>query len=118
MDNPSQYKNLLSSFIRHCIERYGEKNVETWRFCLHFDPGIPFSGDGISWFKIFSDTSGCLKTYLPSAHLGMIGIFTYDDNKTFEDFLSQIVKKEYRLDFIGVSIYPYSLMQELSLIHI
>lgn len=115
MDNPSQYKNLLSSFIRHCIERYGEKNVETWRFCLHFDPGIPFSGDGLSWFKIFSDTSGCLKTYLPSAHLGMIGIFTYDDNKTFEEFLSQIVKKEYRLDFIGVSIYPYSLMQEQSL---
>ena len=60
-------------------------------------------------------SSGCLKTYLPSAHLGMIGIFTYDDNKTFEEFLSQIVKKEYRLDFIGVSIYPYSLMQEQSL---
>lgn len=116
ISTPDQYQNLLSSFMRHCIFRYGIERVSTWRFELYLSTDAPLASDGgISWQSIFATARSCLKSYIPGVEFGISGITTFDDNQTFEDAISHIVRWDLRPDFVGINLYPYSLAQEKSL---
>ncbi len=116
INTPEQYHNLLSSFMRHCIFRYGIERVATWRFGLYISTDAPLASDGgISWQSIFHTAHRCLKSYIPSVELGISGVTTFDDNQTFTEVISHIARWQLQPDFVGINIYPYSIAQEKSL---
>lgn len=103
------YIHMLSCFIRHCAERYGESEVLKWRFELWWERGPEdnfITEEQMALLKIEYD---CIKRELPGAFVGGLGFNIFDDNASIGSFLERYAGKSMALDFISVSIYPYNL---------
>lgn len=103
------YSRMLSCFIRHCAERYGESEVLKWRFELWWERGPEdnfITEEQMALLKIEYD---CIKRELPGAFVGGLGFNIFDDNASIGSFLERYAGKSMALDFISVSIYPYNL---------
>ncbi len=71
---PSSYEKfaeLVFQWIRHCIERYGEKEVESWYWELWNEPDISYwKGTMEEYFKLYDYTADAAKRALPTIRIG------------------------------------------------
>lgn len=114
--NLMQYQNLLTRFLRHCIVKYGYDNVEKWRFEI----SLPRNGAKPSvvddfWFEVFANSFRCFKALLPHAAIGVNGLYAYDDNRFYKEYIARMARCPELPDFLGINIYPYSIEQERTL---
>ena len=71
---PKDYKkwsDLVYNWVKHCIERYGQKEVETWYWELWNEPdGAYWKGTLEEFFKLYDYTADAVKRALPAAKIG------------------------------------------------
>jgi len=71
---PKDYKKwaeLVFRWVRHSVDRYGEKEVESWYWELWNEPNIGYwRGTMEEFFKLYDYTADAVKRALPSARIG------------------------------------------------
>jgi len=71
---PNDYKkwsDLVYEWVKHCVQRYGEKEVETWYWELWNEPNIGYwSGTVQEYCKLYDYTADAVKRALPAAKMG------------------------------------------------
>jgi len=71
---PNDYKKwgeLVYQWVRHSIQRYGEKEVASWLWEVWNEPNIGYwKGTKEEYFMIYDYAADAVKRALPSAHVG------------------------------------------------
>jgi xylan 1,4-beta-xylosidase len=71
---PNDYKkwsNLIYEWVKHCVQRYGKKEVETWYWELWNEPNIGYwHGTVQEYCKLYDYSSDAVKRALPTAKIG------------------------------------------------
>ena len=71
---PSDYKkwsNLVYEWVKHCVQRYGKKEVDSWYWELWNEPNIGYwSGTVHEYCKLYDYTADAVKRALPTAKIG------------------------------------------------
>ncbi|SHJ18724.1 xylan 1,4-beta-xylosidase [Clostridium amylolyticum] len=109
------WTDLVKAFVKHCINRYGVKEVETWYFEIWNEPELKYvfwAGSDEEYFEFYKETTKAIKSILgklkvggPSITHGAILGSTYIDR-----FLDYCSKEGIVIDFISLHIYPEYLL--------
>ncbi|GAB3995922.1 beta-xylosidase [Spirosoma daeguense] len=71
---PKDYEKwgeLVYQWVKHCTERYGKKEVESWYWELWNEPDIMYwKGTMQEYFKLYDYTADAVKRALPTAKMG------------------------------------------------
>jgi xylan 1,4-beta-xylosidase len=74
---PKDYKKwgaLVYEWVKHCVERYGKKEVETWYWEVWNEPNGYWKGTMDEYFKLYDYSVDAVKRALPGARIGGINI--------------------------------------------
>ena len=84
----TKWGDLVAAFLAHCVERYGQEHVETWRFELWNEPDIRnyWHGTFAEYAALYDVTAAAVKGACPTAAVG--GPATTDHGT---EFLSQVL---------------------------
>lgn len=67
----TKWADLISHWVRHCIKRYGKKQVESWYWEVWNEPDISYwHGTKQQYFKLYDYTVNAVKKALPDAIVG------------------------------------------------
>lgn len=103
----SQYEKLIRQFLCHCTKRYGENQVEQWKFELNWYETDACQGMAQICRDIFTILYQTIKRYSPGSSVGGFGFNVYDSNRQIRNYLKYSKKDQVRPDFISVLLYPY-----------
>lgn len=70
---PSDYKKwaeLVYQWVKHSVERYGAKEVESWYWEVWNEPNYYFKGTMEEFFKLYDYAADAVKRALPTAKIG------------------------------------------------
>ena len=71
---PKDYKKwgeLVYQWVKHCVERYGRKEVESWYWEVWNEPDISYwKGTQKEFFKLYDYSADAVKRALPTARIG------------------------------------------------
>jgi xylan 1,4-beta-xylosidase len=71
---PSDYARwgeLVYQWVRHCVERYGAKEVSTWLWEVWNEPNISYwKGTRVEYFTLYDYAADAVKRALPAAQVG------------------------------------------------
>ncbi|SKC49372.1 GH39 family glycosyl hydrolase [Maledivibacter halophilus] len=107
------WTNLVKEFIKHCINRYGFKEVETWYFEVWNEPDLEYAfwiGNRESYFKFYEETVLAIKSISSKLRVGGPSIthqITMDET-WLEDYFIYCKTNKVPLDFVSLHIYPES----------
>lgn len=66
-----KWAELVYRWVRHCVERYGRKEVESWYWEVWNEPDIFYwQGTPEEYFKLYDFTAQAVKRALPTARVG------------------------------------------------
>jgi xylan 1,4-beta-xylosidase len=131
----SKWAQLVTSFAKHCIEKFGIAEVSTWYFEVWNEPNIKATWDGTKsqYFAMYKATAQAIKAVSPQLRIGgpATGNFVADgrfDGETedkskislapvdpatskwegvwIEDFLQYCKQEQLPVDFISTHPYP------------
>jgi xylan 1,4-beta-xylosidase len=92
---PKDYKKwgeLVYQWVKHCIDRYGKKEVESWYWEVWNEPnGGYWKGTPKEFFKLYDYTSAAVKRALPTARIGGADV-TGGGNRFLSDFIRHCFK--------------------------
>jgi len=74
---PKDYKKwaeLIFQWVKHSVERYGKKEVESWYWELWNEPNGYWKGTQAEYFKLYDYTIDAAKRALPPIRIGGINI--------------------------------------------
>lgn len=114
------WTDLVKEFIKHCINRYGLKEVETWYFEVWNEPDLEhlfWVGGKEEYFEFYKETVLAIKSISKKLKVGGPSV-TYQitpGENWLEDFLIYCKDSNIPLDFVALHIYPevYSSMEEV-----
>lgn len=67
----SKWGELIYQWVKHCVDRYGTKEVETWYWELWNEPNSPYwAGTVEEYCKLYDYSSAAVKKALPAARVG------------------------------------------------
>ncbi len=67
----AKWSELVYQWVRHCVERYGRTEVESWYWELWNEPDIFYwHGTPEEYFKLYDFTAQAVKRALPTARIG------------------------------------------------
>lgn len=70
-----KWRNLVYEWVKHSVERYGQKEVESWYWEVWNEPnGHYWKGTREEFFKMYDYAADGLKKALPNAKIGGINI--------------------------------------------
>ncbi|HEY4337244.1 MAG TPA: beta-xylosidase, partial [Puia sp.] len=105
---PKDYEKwaaLIEAWVRHCVQRYGEKEVATWRWEVWNEPDIPYwKGTEEEYFKLYDYSAYAVKKALPSAQVGgpaTTGPRGRNSSRWLREFLDHCAASKIPLDFIS-----------------
>ena len=113
---PEEHYKKLKYFIRHCINRYGEKYVSSWYFeiwAAHTDY-LKYIETPEQYAQRFKKIKGILRAHLPNTVLGGPGFNTSAPSQTLGAFLTELGQSRIEPDFISLYLYPYSVIPQAS----
>ncbi|MBL8027629.1 MAG: hypothetical protein JNL74_14505 [Fibrobacteres bacterium] len=98
------WKNLVIAFLKHCIERYGLREVRRWYFEVWNEPDISYFFDGVQkdYFALYKATADAVKSVNTSLRVG--GPAT-SKNLWVDDFLKFCKKSKAPVDFVSTHHY-------------
>ncbi|SFU83102.1 GH39 family glycosyl hydrolase [Pseudoduganella namucuonensis] len=106
----AKWSELIYQWVRHCVERYGQAEVESWYWELWNEP----DGDYLiapdrqrEFFKMYDHAADAVKRALPNARMG--GPHTAGTGQFYDNFLKHVLyetnyatgKKGAPLDFVA-----------------
>ena len=66
-----KWGELVYQWVRHCVERYGRKEVASWLWEVWNEPNISYwKGTKEEYYKIYDYAADAVKRALPEAHVG------------------------------------------------
>jgi xylan 1,4-beta-xylosidase len=67
----NKWAGLVYNWVKHCVERYGKKEVESWYWELWNEPDISYwRGTMEEYFKLYDYTADAAKRALPTIRMG------------------------------------------------
>lgn len=103
--NPAGWNDLISAFVHHVEERYGQKEVATWFFEVWNEPnlsGFWEGGDQQAYFELFDQTSRVIKGIDPALRVG--GPSTAGA-AWIPEFLNHVHQSGAAVDFVSTHTY-------------
>jgi xylan 1,4-beta-xylosidase len=74
---PKDYKkwaDLVFNWVRHSVDRYGQKEVESWYWEVWNEPNGYWKGTMDEFFKLYDYSADAVKRALPTAKIGGLNI--------------------------------------------
>ncbi len=87
----NKWAELVYQWVKHSVERYGKKEVESWYWELWNEPNGYWKGTQEEFFKLYDYTADAVKRALPTAKIGGINI-AGTAGKNAQDWLHAFVK--------------------------
>ncbi|HRI19490.1 MAG TPA: beta-xylosidase [Panacibacter sp.] len=67
----NKWAHLIYQWVKHCVEKYGAKEVSTWYWDVWNEPNIGYwKGTMDEYFKLYDYTADAVKKALPQALIG------------------------------------------------
>lgn len=117
------WTDLVREFVKHCIRRYGLKEVESWYFEVWNEPELEqvyWMGTKEEFFEFYRQTVLAIKTVSQNIRVG--GPSTTHEalmhGTWFDDFLNYCRKNNVPLDILTLHIYPESYAKDDTLTEI
>ena len=92
---PKDYKkwgNLVYEWVKHCVERYGQKEVESWYWEVWNEPdGAYWKSTQKDFFKLYDYAADGLKRALPTAKIGGANV-TGGGSRYLDAFIKHCLK--------------------------
>ena len=67
----NKWGRLIEEWVRHCVQKYGEKEVSTWLWEVWNEPNISYwKGTREEYFKLYDYAATAVKRALPAARVG------------------------------------------------
>jgi xylan 1,4-beta-xylosidase len=92
---PKDYKKwdeLVYQWVKHCVARYGQKEVESWYWEVWNEPnGAYWKGTEAEFFKLYDYAVDGVKRALPTARIGGANV-TGGATKWLRDFITHCLK--------------------------
>lgn len=111
--------DLVKEFLKHCINRYGLKEVESWYFEVWNEPELEYVywiGDKKDYFEFYKETVFAIKSISKNIKIGGPSIThqALKDGYWLEEFITYCLDNHVPLDIITLHIYPeiYSVAEE------
>ena len=96
---------LVETWVRHCVQRYGEKEVSTWRWEVWNEPNISYwKGTEAEYFRLYDSAAAAVKRALPAAAVGgpaTTGPGWSVASRWLREFLDHCAAGHVPLDFIS-----------------
>ena len=101
----AQWAELVGHFARHCIERYGLKQVSTWNFEVWNEANLTFfwSGTKAEYFELYKQAALALKSIDPTLKVGGPATARAE---WVGDLLGFCAANQAPIDFVSTHIYP------------
>ena len=100
-----KWSKLVEEWVRHCVKKYGEKEVNTWLWEVWNEPNISYwKGRREEYFKLYDYAAAGVKRALPTAKVGGPATTgpSWDVAATWlRTFLDHCKEKNVPLDFIS-----------------
>lgn len=90
----NKWAELVFQWVKHSVERYGQKEVESWYWELWNEPNGYWKGTKEEFFKLYDYTADAVKRALPTAKIGGINI-AGTASKGAQEWLHAFVKHCY-----------------------
>ena len=110
-----QFLSDVSSLMRHCINTFGDDQVETWGFEIGYDHDV--------WLNLLESPSAFAHRFIkacnlihalvPAATAGGISHNTSLPPVVFQSILSALNRDNFTPDFISLTIFPYESDKEI-----
>jgi xylan 1,4-beta-xylosidase len=86
-----KWAELVYQWVKHSVDRYGKKEVESWWWELWNEPNGYWKGTQEEFFKLYDYTADAVKRALPTAKIGGINI-AGTASKNAQEWLHAFVK--------------------------
>jgi xylan 1,4-beta-xylosidase len=100
-----KWATLVEAWVRHCVQRYGAKEVATWRWEVWNEPNISYwKGTEAEYFRLYDSTAAAVKRALPAAAVGgpaTTGPGWSQAARWLRDFLDHCATGHVPLDFVS-----------------
>ncbi|HZH92691.1 MAG TPA: helix-turn-helix domain-containing protein [Tissierellaceae bacterium] len=111
------WKNLVESFLIHCIDRYGIEEVTQWYFEIWNEPeleGLFWTGGQEEFFRFFMETVACVRKVSERIRVGGPAVTHHHaiEGTFMERFLDYAKATGTKLDFASVHIYSDNFADE------
>jgi xylan 1,4-beta-xylosidase len=87
----NKWAELVYQWVKHSVERYGKKEVESWYWELWNEPNGYWKGTKDEFFKLYDYTVDAVKRALPTATFGGINI-AGTASAGAQDWMHQFIK--------------------------
>lgn len=88
----NKWGELVYQWVKHSVERYGKKEVESWYWELWNEPNSPYWGGTVQEYcKLYDYSAAAVKRALPAAKIGGPHV-TGPASKGAADFLKTFIK--------------------------
>ncbi|MDS0526688.1 helix-turn-helix domain-containing protein [Clostridium sp. SHJSY1] len=113
-----KWTDLISAFIKHCIDRYGLKEVTKWYFQVWNAPDLSeifWYGSTEKFYQLFKSTYFTIKSISKDIKVGSPGLLPKNEFKWADDFLNYCQSNFIELDFMACNVYAYTDLKNTSL---
>ncbi len=86
-----KWRELVYQWVKHCIIRYGQKEVESWYWEVWNEPNGYWKGTQEEFFKLYDYAADGVKKALPTAKVGGLDI-AGTRSKNAQDWLNNFIK--------------------------
>lgn len=106
---PAAVSRKINALIRHCINRYGAREVQNWIFEIGYmhDHELHALESPEAFASRFAEASAGIRTLLPEAGIGGVVFNTLLGSDFLNEVAGALERKGVSPDFISVSIFPY-----------
>ncbi|MBD2751277.1 GH39 family glycosyl hydrolase [Spirosoma validum] len=91
----TKWAELVHQWVKHSVQKYGQKEVESWYWELWNEPDIPYwKGTTEEYIKLYDYTADAVKRALPTARIGgpeVTGPGSEKSQKFFKAFMEHVV---------------------------
>ena len=121
--NISLWTNLVKEFVKHCINRYGRREVESWYFEVWNEPELEYVfwiGTKEDYFEFYRETALAIKSIGQELKVGGPSVSHQgrNDEGWLEDFLIYCKSNKVPLDFASIHIYPENYTSKSEMVNI
>lgn len=104
---------LVERFLRHCMNRYGKEEVESWKFEFWNEPELKefWTGTMEEYMELYARTYETVKSISTRLQIGAPGrIITDHEGKFYDKFFAFCRERQCLPDFIPLHFYPHERM--------
>ncbi len=100
-----EWYDLVYEFTRHITERYGEYEVEQWRFEIWNEPNLKcfWTGTQQDYFNLYENAARAVKAVNPNY---LVGGPATAVGEWIGDIIEYCTEKDIPIDFVSTHLYP------------